>query len=84
MNAEEPILQEQAVSSRFAVPQAELDKQKEYTAMVETVLQSRFPDKKPLAFVHTYGCQGNVADGEKIKGIKTIVEDCNATLRTKG
>ncbi len=69
MNAEEPILQEQAVSSRFAVPQAELDKQIEYTAMVETVLQSRFPDKKPLAFVHTYGCQGNVADGEKIKGI---------------
>ena len=69
MNAEEPILQEQAVSSRFAVPQAELDKQIEYTAMVETVLQSRFPDKKPLAYVHTYGCQGNVADGEKIKGI---------------
>ena len=37
--------------------------------MVETVLQSRFPNQKPLAFVHTYGCQGNVADGEKIKGI---------------
>jgi len=62
-------LQEQSFSSRFAVSQSELEKQKEYTAMVETVLQSRFPDKRPLAFVHTYGCQGNVADGEKIKGI---------------
>ena len=62
-------MQEQSFSSRFAVSQSELEKQKEYTAMVETVLQSRFPDKRPLAFVHTYGCQGNVADGEKIKGI---------------
>ena len=69
MNAEEPVLQEQTLSSRFAVPQAELNKQKEYTAMVETVLQSRFPEDKPRAFVHTYVCQGNVADGEKIKGI---------------
>lgn len=25
--------------------------------------------KKPLAYVHTYGCQQNVADGEKIKGM---------------
>ena len=23
---------------------------------------------QPMAFVHTYGCQQNVADGEKIKG----------------
>lgn len=26
-------------------------------------------DKKPLAFVHSYGCQQNVSDGEKIKGM---------------
>ena len=24
--------------------------------------------KQPKAFVHTYGCQGNVADSERIKG----------------
>lgn len=37
--------------------------------MVRTVLSSRFAQRKPKAFVHTYGCQGNVADGETIKGI---------------
>lgn len=26
-------------------------------------------DKKPLAYVHSYGCQQNVSDGEKIKGM---------------
>lgn len=26
-------------------------------------------EKKPLAFVHSYGCQQNVSDGEKIKGM---------------
>ncbi len=26
-------------------------------------------DHEPLAFVHTYGCQGNVADSERIKGV---------------
>ncbi len=53
----------------FSVPQEELEKQKEYTDMVKTVVGSRFADRKPLAFVHTYGCQGNVADGERLKGM---------------
>ncbi len=56
-------------NKKFTVPQIELDKQKEYTELVRTVLTSRFGDKKPLAFVHTYGCQGNVADGERLKGM---------------
>ncbi len=55
--------------SKFTVPVEELNKQKEYTELVKTVLSSRFPDKKPKAFVHTYGCQGNVADGEKLQGM---------------
>ena len=50
------------------VSQEELLKQKEYAALAGSVLSSRFMDK-PLAFVHTYGCQGNVSDGERIKGI---------------
>jgi tRNA-2-methylthio-N6-dimethylallyladenosine synthase len=49
------------------VSQEELMKQKEYAALAGSVLASRFADK-PLAFVHTYGCQGNVSDGERIKG----------------
>ena len=55
--------------SKFSVPIEELNKQKEYTELVKTVLSSRFPDRKPRAYVHTYGCQGNVADGEKLQGM---------------
>ena len=55
--------------SKFTVPVEELNKQKEYTELVKTVLSSRFPDERPKAFVHTYGCQGNVADGEKLQGM---------------
>lgn len=54
---------------KFTVPAEELNKQKEYTELVSTVLKSRFGDAKPKAYVHTYGCQGNVADGEKLKGL---------------
>lgn len=42
--------------------------QAEYTALLHTVLGARYGDA-PRAFVHTYGCQGNVADGERIKGM---------------
>ncbi len=55
--------------NKFSVPQQELLKQKEYTELVRTVIQSRFPFEKPKAYVHTYGCQGNVADGEKLQGM---------------
>lgn len=51
----------------FVSPE-ETAKQKEYTALVRTVLSARF-DTSPLAFVHTYGCQGNVSDGERMKGM---------------
>lgn len=55
-------------SGSYKVPEKELEKQKEYTALVGSVISTRFSDR-PLAFVHTYGCQGNVSDGERIKGI---------------
>ena len=29
----------------------------------------RFPEGAPKAFIHTYGCQGNLADSERIKGM---------------
>ena len=56
------------LNDKFTVPQKELDRQKEYNEMVKTVLSSRF-QTSPKAFVHTYGCQGNVADGERLKGM---------------
>ena len=57
------------MNEKFTVPQKELKKQKEYTEMVKTVLSARFPVEPPKAFVHTYGCQGNVSDGERLQGM---------------
>ena len=51
------------------VSQDELNIQRDYCEKVATVLGVRFGDKAPLAFVHTYGCQGNVSDSERIKGL---------------
>ncbi len=42
--------------------------QREYIEKIKTILSVKYPDKAPKAFVHTYGCQGNVADSERIKG----------------
>ncbi len=50
------------------VEQIELDRQNEYTALAGAYLTQMYPSS-PKAFVHTYGCQGNVADGERIEGM---------------
>lgn len=44
-----------------------MKKQKEYTQLVRTVLAAKYHEP-PKAFVHTYGCQGNVADSERMIG----------------
>ena len=54
---------------KFSVPQEELDRQNEYMNLVRTVISSRHSAVSPKAFVHTYGCQGNVADGERLLGM---------------
>lgn len=54
--------------NRFAVSDSEMIKQNEYSELVRSLIETRF-DKPPLAFVHTYGCQGNVSDSEYIKGM---------------
>ena len=51
------------------VPQEELDRQMEFCGLVHTVLETRLDGRKPLAYVHTFGCQGNVADSERLKGL---------------
>lgn len=56
-------------NSRFTISEEELLKQREYMSLVRTVIESRFPGKAPKAFVHTYGCQGNVSDGERLQGM---------------
>lgn len=69
MKAEVNILEKVNNNKRFTVPEEELLKQEEYKNTVRTVITSRYGNNAPKAFVHTYGCQGNVADGERIKGI---------------
>lgn len=56
-------------SKKFKIPELELDKQKEFNNQVKTILDTRFSISNPKAYVHTYGCMGNVADGEVIKGM---------------
>ncbi len=40
-----------------------------YYEKVKTLLQSMYRTEKPKALVRTYGCQQNVSDGEKLKGM---------------
>ncbi len=42
--------------------------QAEYSSDVAQIMAVRAQGSAPKALVHTYGCQQNVADGEKIKG----------------
>ena len=46
----------------------ELEKQRRFSSLAGEILSSRY-SSAPKAFVHTYGCQGNVADSEKIQGM---------------
>ena len=41
----------------------------EYIPLVAQIMESRKRGEVPLAYVRTYGCQQNVADSEKIKGL---------------
>lgn len=48
-----------------AMPEA----QQEYIKLIAEIMDVRKRGDKPLAYIHTYGCQQNVADSEKIKGM---------------
>ena len=45
------------------------EKQIEYMKLISEIMEIRKRGEKPLAFIRTYGCQQNVADSEKIKGM---------------
>ena len=40
-----------------------------YISEVKKIMEARKDGTVPMAYVHTYGCQQNVADSEKIKGL---------------
>ena len=54
------------------VDEAELEKQRDYSDKITSILESRYSEK-PLACVVTYGCQQNVADSERIKGMLSVM-----------
>ncbi|MGN0536744.1 MAG: tRNA (N6-isopentenyl adenosine(37)-C2)-methylthiotransferase MiaB [Acutalibacteraceae bacterium] len=49
--------------------QTSIMEQKEYISMLSDLLPLRSMGKVPKAHVRTYGCQQNVADSERIKGL---------------
>lgn len=54
------------------VSNEQIEKQYAVAEEVANLLSLRHNDT-PKAFVHTYGCQGNVADSERIKGMLRIM-----------
>lgn len=52
----------------FAIPQVPDEMQKAFEA-VKQIMQVRKRGTVPMAMVHTYGCQQNAADGERMKGM---------------
>jgi tRNA-2-methylthio-N6-dimethylallyladenosine synthase len=54
------------LSEQLLIP---LEEERKYIAQLRQIMQVRKRGEVPLAFVHTYGCQQNVADSEKIKGM---------------
>ncbi|MDR1806102.1 MAG: tRNA (N6-isopentenyl adenosine(37)-C2)-methylthiotransferase MiaB [Clostridium sp.] len=41
----------------------------DYAALLRELLSGLFVNRSPLAYVRTYGCQGNVSDGERLQGM---------------
>lgn len=55
-------------SNTKVISKEELELQHEFAVKCVPLLRERF-GHDPLAFVHSYGCQQNVSDGERIKGM---------------
>lgn len=62
----------QSKRESIIVSREELEKQKQFCAKVSSLIASRY-EERPKACVITYGCQQNVADSEKIKGMLDVI-----------
>lgn len=52
------------------LPPEEMEKQQHWTEVCAAALRERFGEERPLlALVHSYGCQQNTSDGEKLMGM---------------
>ena len=45
---------------------------REYLRLIAEIMDVRRRADQPLAYIHTYGCQQNVSDSEKLKGMLSI------------
>ena len=52
-----------------AAPPEKLREQERYTELVRELTSQLYGDRIPKFYVHSYGCQLNVSDGEKLKGM---------------
>ena len=59
----------QLINNDAIISSDEIKKQKEYINLVKEILSEKFQNTAPKAFVHTYGCQGNLSDSERMKGL---------------
>lgn len=57
------------MQNNYFVSDADLNIQKAFSEKVKGVLDAMYIYNSPKAFVHTYGCQGNLSDSEQIKGM---------------
>ncbi len=53
-------------------PQNLSEKQTEMMRLIAEIMEIRKRGEQPLAYIRTYGCQQNVADSEKIKGMLEV------------
>ena len=56
----------------FNDTKADLQEQFNYCEQVRSIINDRY-SKQPKAFVHTYGCQQNVSDSERLKGLMELM-----------
>ncbi|MCQ2447288.1 MAG: tRNA (N6-isopentenyl adenosine(37)-C2)-methylthiotransferase MiaB [Oscillibacter sp.] len=61
--------------SQVIIPEADLAQQREFEAKIKEMFTAR--EAHPVACVDTFGCQQNVADGQKLMG---MLEECGFTF----
>lgn len=57
------------MSEKVNVSTEDTQRQSDFAEKVKAVLSYRYYEKAPKAYIHTYGCQGNVSDSERIMGM---------------
>lgn len=50
-----------------------LKTENEFTQKIKQILNNKYPKSPPLAHVHSFGCQQNVSDSEKLKGMLSLM-----------